>query len=98
MFDDSIVDMIWNCQKGKHEEMVRTIYNLIQELLPHLPLNIIDLFFEKIKTLPPAQIDEKYIVFVREFSKEAFKKRFDFTVTQMTEASGDMSQEGYQNQ
>ena len=27
--NQEIVDMIWKCQQGKHEEMVRTVYNLI---------------------------------------------------------------------
>ena len=77
LFDESIVELIWKCQQGKHEEMVRTVYNLIQEVLPYLTLPIIDSFFEKIKSMPPAQIDEKYIVFMREFSKEAFKRRYE---------------------
>ena len=76
-FDESIVDLIWKCQQGKHEEMVRTIYNLIQEVLPQCNLPVIDSFFEKIKSMPPPTIDEKYVVFLREFSKMAFRKRFD---------------------
>ena len=27
--------------------------------------------------MPPAQIDEKYVVFLREFSKVALRRRFD---------------------
>jgi len=54
IFDESIVELIWKCQQGKHEEMVRTVYNLIQEVLPYLTLPIIDSFFEKIKSMPPA--------------------------------------------
>jgi len=54
LFDESIVELIWKCQQGKHEEMVRTVYNLIQEVLPYLTLPIIDSFFEKIKSMPPA--------------------------------------------
>ena len=34
LFDVSLVDLIWKCQLGKHEEMVRTVYNLIQEVAP----------------------------------------------------------------
>lgn len=62
--------------------MVRTIYNLIQEVMPLLSLPIIDAFFDKIKQMPPAQIDEKYITFLRKFSKEALKKRFEFSLNQ----------------
>ena len=76
LFDESIVELVWRCQVGKHEEMVRTIYNLIQEVLPKLPLPMIDSFFDKMQAMPPAQIDEKYVVFVREFTKIALGKRF----------------------
>lgn len=68
LFDESIVELVWRCQVGKHEEMVRTIYNLIQEVLPSLPMAMIDKFFEKVQAMPPVQIDEKYVVFLREFS------------------------------
>jgi len=77
LFDEGIVELIWRCQAGKHEEMVRTIYNLIQEVLPALPLPIIDSFFQKMQDMPPAQIDEKYVVFIREFTKIALNKRFE---------------------
>lgn len=76
LFDETIVDMIWKCQLGKHEEVVRTVYNLIQEVLPYVNLEIIDCFFTKIKQFPPPTIDEKYIVFMRDFSKTALKRRF----------------------
>jgi len=79
LFDESIIELIWRCQLDKHEEMVRTIYNLIQEVLPILSLPIIDSFFLKMKSMPPAQIDEKYVVFVREFTKQALKKRLEFS-------------------
>ena len=57
--------------------MVRTVYNLIQEILPSCSLQLVDSFFEKIRSMPPATIDEKYVVFIREFSKAALAKRFD---------------------
>ena len=50
VFDESIVELIWKCQLGKHEEMVRTVYNLIQEVLPFVPLQIVDALFAKIKS------------------------------------------------
>ena len=30
------VEMIWKCQLGKHEEMVRVIYTIIKDLVPNL--------------------------------------------------------------
>lgn len=37
--------------------------------------------------MPPAQIDEKYIVFLRKFSKEALKKRFEFSLNNFAKES-----------
>ena len=33
--------------------MVRTVYNLIQEVLPSLSLELVDSFYDKIKEMPP---------------------------------------------
>ena len=47
-FDDNTVGLIWLCQLGRHEEMVRTIYTLIQEIAPMLSLQRLDEFFVRI--------------------------------------------------
>ena len=64
------------------------MYNLIQEILPNLPLPIIDAFFEKIKQIPLARVDEKYITFLQKFTKEALKKRFDVTMNNFAQEQG----------
>ena len=38
--------------------------------------------------MPPAQIDEKYVVFLREFSKVALRRRFDHGLNRYCEGSG----------
>ena len=76
LFDESIVDLIWKCQLGKHEEVVRTVYNLIQEVLPVVSIDIINCFFEKMRQNPPPTIDEKYIVFMRECTVIAFRRQY----------------------
>lgn len=76
LFDQNIVELIWKCQIGKHEEVVRTVYNLIQEVLPTINLSMVNCLFEKIKQFPPPAIDEKYINFMRECSIIAFKQQF----------------------
>lgn len=57
--------------------MVRTVYNLIQEVQPVLSLPIIDCFFQKMQDMPPTSIDEKFIKFMREFTKVALKSRYE---------------------
>jgi hypothetical protein len=33
---NEIVDLVWKCQIGKHEDMVRVVYSTIQEILPEI--------------------------------------------------------------
>ena len=49
VFDQSTVDLIWRCQTGKHEEMVRTVYEVIVSILSSLSQDLIDIFFAKVK-------------------------------------------------
>jgi len=30
------IDLIWKCQLGKHEEMVRVVYNIVKDLVPFI--------------------------------------------------------------
>jgi len=73
--DASIVDLTWRCQEGKHEEMVRTVYNLIENLLPHVNLSVFDLYFQKISKDP--KIDSKFLSFLKEFSIRALTRQYD---------------------
>ena len=51
--DENAISLIWNCQLGKHEEMVRTVYNLIQEVAQYLSIETINSLFNKIKEVQP---------------------------------------------
>lgn len=66
MFDESTVELTWSCQDGKHEEMIRTVYTLIEQTLPSLPLEVINLFFTKINQ--EQRYDEKFLTFLKQFS------------------------------
>jgi hypothetical protein len=48
-FDATSVELIWKAQLGKHEDIVRNVYILIQEVSPILDLNSINEFFVKIR-------------------------------------------------
>lgn len=48
MLDESTVELTWRCQDGKHEEMIRTVYNLIEQVLPSLSLEVVNMFFAKV--------------------------------------------------
>jgi len=60
---------------GKHEEMVRTVYKLIEEVVPKLNLEVINLFFTKIEQTQ--SFDEKFLLFLKEFSVHAFTKLYE---------------------
>jgi len=69
-YDAALVDLTWRCQLGKHEEMVRTVYKLIEEVIPLLSLDVINLFFAKVEQTQT--FDEKFLLFLREFTCTAF--------------------------
>ena len=52
--------------------MVRTVFKLIEEVMPDLSLDVIDLFFTKVEQ--NKIIDEKFLLFLKEFSIIAFNK------------------------
>lgn len=74
MFDLETVELTWKCQDGKHEEMIRTVYNLIENVLPCLSLDIINLFFQKVSQ--ESRIDEKYLLFLKQFTITALEKQY----------------------
>jgi hypothetical protein len=57
----------------KHEEMVRIVYNVIQEISPVLPLNLINEFFKRIRQVPQNQYDEKFLNFLKELTSRALE-------------------------
>jgi len=63
VLDEATVELLWRCQDGKHEEMIRTVYNLIEQVLHHVNLDVVNLFFAKISQ--EHNYDEKYLLFLR---------------------------------
>lgn len=74
MFNEAVVDLVWSCQDGKHEEMIRTVYNLIEHVLPLLTLDTINLFFDRVKK--EQRYDEKFIVFLNKFTQIALERQY----------------------
>ena len=75
-FDESCVSIVWRCQEGKHEEMVRIVYALIQEISGHLNINLLNEFFERIRTVPQKMYDEKFLTFLKELTQKALTQTF----------------------
>jgi hypothetical protein len=68
-----IIDMVWKCQQGKHEETVRVVYGLINEVVEDLPPQLLEALFEKIAAVPSSEHCEMYLMFLKEFSLRAFE-------------------------
>lgn len=54
--------------------MVRTVYKLIEEVGSSLELDVLDLFFSKVEQTKT--FDEKFLLFLKEFSINAFQKQY----------------------
>lgn len=72
------VDLIWKCQLGKHEEMVRAVYTIIKDLVSEIELSYVDQFFAKIQAIPPQQYDEKFLNFLKDFTSSALETYFNY--------------------
>lgn len=70
---NEIIDMIWKCQQGKHEETVRVVYGLIIEVADDLDIGLLEILFEKIAAVPASEHCELYLTFLKDFSQRAFE-------------------------
>jgi hypothetical protein len=66
-----MIDMIWASQKGKHEETVRIVYNLILEVLDYLPMNLMESLFAQVQAVPESSYTEMYLKFIKDFTVRA---------------------------
>jgi hypothetical protein len=58
--------------------MVRVVYHMIQELVPHVDVKYIDHLYQKIQQVPAAQYDEKFIDFLKNFTMKSLENYYDF--------------------
>ena len=68
---NEVVDLVWRCQIGKHEDMVRVVYSTIQEILPEISVQQTDLFYQKIMQVPQSLYDDKFLHFLKDFTLKA---------------------------
>jgi len=71
------VDLLWKSQEGKHEEMVRVVYDIIKDVTSDLRPAVIDHLFEKIQSVPLASYDEKFLNFLKEFTQKGLEMHYD---------------------
>lgn len=63
--------MVWSCQQGKHEETVRVVYGLINEVVTDIPAELVTTLFAKVAQQPAEEYSEMYIEFLKEFTLRA---------------------------
>jgi hypothetical protein len=68
-----IVELVWKCQEGKHEETVRVVYGLVNEVVEDLPTSLLEVLFEKVATVPSQQYSEMYLSFLKDYSLRALE-------------------------
>lgn len=66
-----IIDMVWSCQQGKHEETVRVVYGLIKEVVTDMPPELVASLFAKVAQQPPDDYSEMYVEFLKDFTVRA---------------------------
>lgn len=50
---------------------------MIQELVPFIHGNYIDIFFSRIQQLPVTQYDEKFLEFLKDFTMKSLESQYD---------------------
>jgi ubiquitin carboxyl-terminal hydrolase 9/24 len=65
------LEMIWSSNQGKHDSLVRVLYQAVLDLAPRLTIDQSKLMFSLIKEVPLALYDEKYLKLVKDFSAAA---------------------------
>lgn len=68
-----VADSVWRCQQGKHEETVRVVYGLINEVVDDLAPDLLEALFIKIVAVPVEQHSEMYLLFLKEFTQRALE-------------------------
>ena len=63
--------MVWKSQQGKHEETVRVVYNMIIEIIDHLPIPLLQFLFVKVQDVPESQYSEMYLQFIKDYTLRA---------------------------
>jgi hypothetical protein len=73
-FPDEILQMLWSCcSPEKHEDIIRATYELITELARCLPMPRVKFMYEKIQTIPMQNIDQKTVIFLKDYTLNTMK-------------------------
>lgn len=71
IFSSEIVEYLWFCCKDKHEDIIRSTYDLIQEIALYMPLERLAQMWSKIQNIKENEFDEKAVTFLKNFTINA---------------------------
>lgn len=72
-FTVDIVDMLWVCCSQKHEDIVRSTLDLVQDLANFMPLDMLGYFSSKLRSLKENEFDEKLVSFLKNYTLNTMK-------------------------
>ena len=65
--------MLWVCASEKHEDIQRATLDLIQDLALYMPLDRLQQFSQKLKSIKESDFDEKLVNFLKQFTINTMK-------------------------
>jgi len=77
LITNDILDLMWNCQKNKHEDIVLAVYYAIGECIDYLETDQLVYILERIKEIPLDKYNDKLLNFMKEFTVKAYERHQD---------------------
>ena len=65
---DEVIEAIWRCATEKHEDIIRATLVIMQELIPHIPLDTLEKFYAHIQQLPDSHYDDMRVDFLQKYT------------------------------
>ena len=72
-FPQSLIDLIWNSFKDKHEEVIKAIYENIIELAPDLSFDAAQRMYSKFLTVKYENYDEDFVDLIGRFTQKCLR-------------------------
>lgn len=75
--DNTHLDLLWNSAIGKHEALVRIVYDTIAELAQELTEEQLDVLYKRMCSTPASEMQDFHLDFIKKFSISAMKATKD---------------------
>eukprot|EP00742_Colponemidia_sp_Colp-10_P004877 GILJ01005210.1.p1 GENE.GILJ01005210.1~~GILJ01005210.1.p1 ORF type:complete len:2590 (-),score=405.82 GILJ01005210.1:174-7943(-) len=70
------LELVWSCCQGKHEAVVRVVYDAIVDLSSQLSGEQLEFLFQKMSSIPLSEYDEKLMFMMKDFSSNAITQTY----------------------